>query len=38
MTNSHSMLPVQPSISQEAHECPPMDIRAAASGALAMTN
>jgi hypothetical protein len=38
MTNSRFMLPVQPSISQETHECPPMDIRAAASGALTMTN
>ena len=38
MTNSRSMLPVQPSISQETHECPPMAIRAAASGALTMTN
>jgi hypothetical protein len=38
MTNSRFMLPVRPSIAQEANECPPMAIRAEATGALTMTN
>jgi len=38
MTFLSFTLPVQPSICQEARECQPMDIRAAASGALTMTN
>lgn len=38
MTNSDLTLSVQPSISQETHECPPMALRAAARGALTMTN
>jgi hypothetical protein len=38
MTSLRCMLPVQPSISQETHECLPKVIRAATSGALTMTN